>query len=192
MKTTVPLGDIADINIGYPFRSGVSDNPSGTVSVVQMRDVLPPATIDWHKTARVLMEKNMEQYLLQDDDILFVMRGGVYRAICTGIVPFHAMPSPHFFRVRLLENQAIEPTFLAWQLNQPPAQRHYSSIEAGSVQKSLRLADFAELPIMLPPLDRQHKILQAVNCIYKDIASLQAGIKNRETLLTGIACKELT
>ena len=191
MKQTAPLGDIADITTGYPFRSGINDAPSGTVRVIQMRDTSPPATVAWNEAARVEMEKNMEQYLLRDDDILFVMRGGKYYAIHTGSVPCQAVASPHFFRVRMLKGQAVEPAFLAWQLNQAQAQRYYSTVEAGSAQKSLRTTDFAELPIVLPTRERQHTILQAVNCIYRDIASLRAGIANREALLTAVAAKEL-
>lgn len=191
MKKSIFLGDIADITTGYPFRVGISDDPSGTVRVIQMRDTSPPASVAWEEAARVPMEKNMEQYLLRNDDILFVMRGGKYYAIHAGVVPCTALPSPHFFRVRVLPGQALEPAFLAWQLNQAQAQRFYSSVEAGSAQKSLRTADFAELPIVLPPLARQKAILNAVTCIYTNIAALQAGITNRELLLAAIAAKEL-
>ena len=194
MKRTVPLGDIADITTGYPFRSGINDAPSGTVRVIQMRDTSPPTAsscaVTWEEAARVAMEKNMEQYLLRNNDILFVMRGGRYYAIHAETVPCPAVASPHFFRVRL-KSQAIAPAFLAWQINQAPAQRYYSSVEAGSAQKSLRTADFADLPIVLPPQERQQAILQAVTCIYKDIATLQACIAHRETLIAAVAAKEL-
>ena len=191
MKKTAYLGDIADITTGYPFRSGIADDPSGTVRVIQMREAFPPATVDWNAAARVVMEKNMEQYLLRAGDILFVMRGGNYYSVYAETVPCPALASPHFFRVRLLGNQGISPAFLAWQLNQAPVQRFYNSMEAGSAQKSLRTADFAELPIVLLPPERQKQILKAVDCIYKEIAALQAGIANREVLLTVVGAKEL-
>ena len=170
MKEKLPLGDIADIAAGYPFRSGLSDDPTGKIRVVQMRDVTPAGVVNWDATTRIIPESNMQQYLLRDSDIIFVMRGGKYYSACLGLLPMPALASPHFFRIRLLAEQAIDPVFLAWQLNQGPAQRYYSSVEAGTAQKSLRVADLTALPVHIPPPGRQKKILQAVACIQKDIA----------------------
>ena len=118
MKITTVLDTIADITTGYPFRSGISDDPSGTVRVIQMRDTKPPATVAWEDAARVVMEKNMMQYLLCDDDILFVMRGGRYYAIHVGTVPCQAVASPHFFRIRA-KAQAIKQPFWLGSLIRP-------------------------------------------------------------------------
>ncbi|MDL2316085.1 restriction endonuclease subunit S [Desulfovibrio sp. OttesenSCG-928-A18] len=105
-------------------------------------------------------------------------------------VPQKAVASMHFFRVRAKQGFDVVPEFLAWQLEQAPAQRYYSSKEAGSAQKSLRLVDFAETPIVLPPLDRQHMLMQAVRSFQTSIETMKACIANSENLLAAIAVKE--
>lgn len=189
IKKTLPLREIAEINAGYPFRTGLSDDPSGTVRVIQMRNVTPSG-VEWEQAVRVPPEGNMKGYYLRDDDILFVMRGGKYYATRIQNAPQQSVASMHFFRVRIKPQKDVVPEFLLWQLEQASAQRYYGGIEAGSAQKSLRLADFAEMPIVLPPLDRQHMLTQAVKNLKAGIATMGASIANSNNLLAAMALKE--
>lgn len=189
MKKTLPLRELAEISTGYPFRTGLSDDPSGTVRVIQMRNITP-ARVEWEEAVRVSPEENMKSYYLRGGDILFVMRGGRYYATHMQDIPQQAVASMHFFRVRIKHQKDVVPEFLAWQLEQAPAQRYYSSIEAGSAQKSLRLADFAEMPIVLPPLDRQHMLARAVDSLKSGIGTMEAGIANSNSILAAMALKE--
>ena len=191
MKNILPLRDIAEISAGYPFRVGLSDDPGGKVRVIQMRDVSPIGGVKWESTVRVQHEANMESYFLRHDDILFVMRGGNYYGTLLANPPDFALVALHFFRIRLTQPQVILPAFLAWQLGQSQAQRYYSNVEAGSAQKSMRRADFADMPITVLPLHRQKAIVDAVNSIQKNITVLQSGIANCHNLLSAIAGKEL-
>lgn len=191
MKKTLPLRDVAEIRTGYPFRVGLSDDPGGRIRVIQMRNVSPTVGVNWESTVRVQHEANMESYFLQHDDIVFVMRGGNYYGTLLANPPDFALAALHFFRIRVTRPQMILPAFLAWQLGQSQAQRYCSNVEAGSAQKSMRLADFADMPITVLPLDRQKTLLDAVGSIHKNIAILQSGIANCHNLLSAIAGKEL-
>jgi len=191
MKKTLFLRDVAEISAGYPFRVGLSDDPGGKIRVVQMRDVSPAMGVNWASTVRVQHEANMESYFLRHDDILFVMRGGNYYGTLLANPPDLSLAALHFFRVRVTQPQMILPAFLAWQLGQHQAQRYYNNVEAGSAQKSMRRADFADMPITVLPLNRQKTLLDAVESIQKNIAVLQSGIANCHNLLSAIAGKEL-
>lgn len=191
MKKTLFLRDVAEISTGYPFRVGLSDDPGGKVRVIQMRDVSSAGGVNWESTVRVQHEANMESYFLQNDDILFVMRGGNYYGTLLANPPDFALAALHFFRIRVAQPRLILPAFLSWQLGQSQAQRYYSNVEAGSAQKSMRRADFADMPITVLPLDRQKAIVDAVSSIHKNIAVLQSGIANCHNLLSAIAGKEL-
>lgn len=189
MKKELPLRDIAEISTGYPFRTGLNDDPSGVVRVIQMRNITP-AGVEWEQAVRVSLEENMKSYYLRDNDILFVMRGGRYYATHMQSVPQQAVASMHFFRVRIKPKKDVVPEFLFWQLEQTPAQRYYSGIEAGSAQKSLRLADFSEIPIVLPALERQHMLVQAVRSLKASIKNMEAGIANSNNLIAAMAFQE--
>lgn len=191
MTKTLPLRDIAEISAGYPFRTGISDDPDGTVRVIQMRDVSPTASVSWASTVRVRPEPNMQNYFLKQDDIVFVMRGGNYYGTLLAALPGPALAALHFFRIRIKRSDMILPAFLAWQLGQSQVQRHCSSMEAGTAQKSLRLADFSALPITALPLDRQNKLLHAVNAIHKNMEAMESGITNCRQILSAIAECEL-
>jgi len=190
MKKILPLREIAEIAAGYPFRSRLVDMPDGTVRVIQMRDISTTGDIDWNSSVLILPEKNMEGYYLQPDDILFVMRGGKYYTARLQEIPNKSIFSMHFFRIRITQPQPVLPEFLAWQLEQMPAQRYYSSVEAGTDQKSLRIGDLEAMELTLPTLDRQHMLRRTVRSIKQNIATLKASIANSEKLLTAMALKE--
>ena len=189
MKRTLPLKELAEVSTGYPFRTGLNDDPSGVIRVIQMRNITFSG-VEWEQAVRVSFEENMRSYFLCSGDILFVMRGGKYYATHIQDVPQQAVASMHFFRVRIKPKKDVIPEFLAWQLEQAPAQRYYSSVEAGSAQKSLRLADFSEIPIVLPSLDRQHMLTQVVINLKTGIKTMEANIANSNNLLAIMALKE--
>lgn len=190
MKIKKQLAEIAEVTTGYPFRSGLADMPGGTVHVIQMRDISAVGNIDWSSTVKILPKKNMEEYYLQPSDIQFVMRGGNYYAALLEDVPGKAISSMHFFSIRITQPELVLPEFLAWQLEQAPAQRYYSSVETGSMQKSLRLSEFEATEVVLPTLERQHMLVRAVHNIKQNITTMAAGIANSEKLLTAMALSE--
>jgi len=105
--------------------------------------------------------------------------------------PEHTVLSPHFFQIRLHEGSGILPEFLAWQLNQAPAQKYFAQSAEGSSVVGVRKSLLEDLDIICPPLSEQQKIMQAVYCWREQKNVLQAMSNNHEKLMASIANKVL-
>ena len=125
------LTDIATISAGHPLRSAVEEFPAGETGVIQMRNVDPETGIDWTGVSRVELPPARRIELLAPGDVIFSTRGVRTYAVAMGQTPFPSVCSPHFFVLRV-RPAAIDPRFLAWQINQGPAQEYLQREATGS------------------------------------------------------------
>ena len=181
------LEDCAEVRAGYPFRGAIDEVPDGGIRVVQMKDVDPTGTVQWAATIRTDIASRKAPDWLEPGDILFVSRGNRFYAVCLDPPPFAAVCSPHFFHLKVRPAAGVLPRFLAWQLNQPPLQRKLQAAAEGSSQLSIRRPELEALPISVPSIDHQQRIVQLIDAARHERALLQALIRNREQHLEAIA-----
>lgn len=182
-----PLGALAEIRLGYPFRGGITGVPGGGAHVVQMKDLsrsgLAPAA-EWLETA---LPGRSAGHGLADGDILFGARGTSYCACLVSDPPQGAVASQHMYVIRVKRPHSLLPEFLAWQLNQPPAQRYCVQSAEGSRQLSLRRAVLEALPLRVPTLALQHAAIGLQRTADAERNALQALIDHRAAELAAIA-----
>ena len=184
---TLPLANLVNVRGGYPFRSAIPESRRGVVRVVQMKDVDPAGGIDWtHLIPTDLIGRRTPDWL-ESGDILFVTRGNRLFATCLDAPPLPTICSPHFFHLRAKSTARVLPQFLAWQINQPPLQRKLQAAAEGSSQLSIRRPELEALPISLPSLDDQKRIVRLAHSASRERSLLQALIRNREQHLEAIA-----
>jgi len=181
------LKNVVDIHPGYPFRGAIKDFPDGNVRVVQMRDVDKQAQVDWATTLRTELPGKRKPVWLLAGDVIFLLRGSHNIAIHLREVPAWAVISPHFFLLRIKEEGGLLPAFLAWQMNQRPAQRYFNASAEGTFQRSIRRAVLEDLRVNVPPLDVQERVLDMAETATKEIAVLKKLIANREDMMDAIA-----
>jgi hypothetical protein len=195
MTNDVPkkqLDELADIRLGYPFRGGIPEVPDGAVRVVQTRDVSRDGLKAQDQWLITQLEGRKQPDWLLDQDVLFAARGtNTYAAVVTTPPP-QTVCSPHLYVIRIRSPRRILPAFLAWQLNQPPAQRYLRQSAEGSHQLSIRRAVLSEIPIRIPTLEQQRTIIRLERAALAERDALQALIKNRETELAMLAERLLT
>jgi hypothetical protein len=116
---------------GFPFRGAVDALEPGEVAVIQMRNI-EEGSIDWPTLARVTLPTKRAPDFLASGDVIFTTRGRRNFAFALDEIPGPAVCSPHFFILRPREPDKLLPAFLAWQINQKPAQEYLQQAATGS------------------------------------------------------------
>jgi len=177
----------AAVSAGYPLRGAVDALRDGDVAVIQMGNVHPDAGVDWASTRRVALPSKRAATLLSRGDVIFTTRGARNFAFALDDVPGAAVCSPHFFVLQVTNPDRITPAFLAWQINQRPAQEYFQREATGSYILNIRRDVLENLPLVVPPLRQQHAITAFADAAKAEYAALNNLIANRNQQMEAIA-----
>lgn len=179
------LHEYAEVRAGHPFRGSVPETADGSALTVQMRDVGAQQGVVWEHVARTNPGGRKKPDWLRAGDILFLARGARNFAVHLEHVPGPAVCSQYFFLIRLIDSRLL-PAFLAWQINQSPAQAYLQRNAEGSDQLSIRRGILEALPVTVPSLERQQQILAYVQTLRREQVLLEEMRRNREAEVQGI------
>lgn len=180
------LSDIAKVTAGHPFRGSIPETENGKARVVQIRDLDENGQIAWNKLISTNIQGRKQPDWLQAGDILFSARGQRNIAALVDKQASNTVCAPHYFIVRVVD-ECIEPAFLAWQLNQLPAQRYFSKSSQGSAVASIPRNILAATPITIPTVEKQKVIIAIANAHLREKLTLQAMMRNRDIQMQAIA-----
>ncbi|MGI4847885.1 MAG: restriction endonuclease subunit S [Janthinobacterium lividum] len=185
------IGDYASVRAGHPFRGTVPEDRDGPAIVVQMRDVSPLDGINWDNTVRANLHTRKEPDWLQPGDIIFVARGARNYAFCIDELPGPAVCSQYFFLIRLHQADTMLAEFLAWQINQMPAQRYLTKNAEGTDQRSIRRGVLEALPITVPSLEQQRKVVALAGMARQERKLMESLIQNRDLQMRALVTRLL-
>ena len=180
------LVQVAKISAGHPLRLGVDEFSAGDTGVIQMRNVDPEVGVDWPSVSRVELPPARRIEFLNPGDVIFSTRGVRTYAVALDATPFPAVCSPHFFVLRIRES-SVQPRFLAWQINQGPAQEYLQREATGSHIPNIRREVIERLEIVVPPLARQTAIVAFAEAVSREKRLLSALIENRQQQINALA-----
>lgn len=184
------LEQIATINAGYPFRGKIPESKGSGVLAVQMRDVSLTDGIRWSSCFETQLTGKRDPGYLNTGDILIAARGSNNYAVAVdaALAPTgkQAVAAPHFFVLRLKGNTVL-PEYLAWLLNQAPAQRYFEQNAEGTLTKSIRSSVLKETLIAVPPLSKQKTIIAMADALAAEHRLMQQLISNGERMMGAIA-----
>lgn len=181
------LGAVAVVTAGYSFRGSLDDLQPGDVSVLQMRNVDAEVGVNWNDVQCVELPSKRIPVFLAAHDIVFTTRGARNFALALREVPDQAVCSPHFFVIRVRDPHKIVPEFLAWQINQRPAQEYLQREATGSHILNIRREVLEGLPLVIPPLATQRAVVALAESARAERAALTRLIDNRNQQLEAIA-----
>ncbi len=188
----IHVGTLATVTAGFPLRTAADALPAGDVSFVQMRDVVDGASVEWAGVPRVALPGKRPVSWLGDGDILFAARGTNNYALALRNTPARAVCSPHFFVLRASDKARIDPCFLAWQINQRPAQEYFRQSATGSHIPNIRRSVLEGLEIAVPSVSKQRMIADLWNASLEEKRQLSALLANRQQQLDSVAADILT
>ena len=154
----VPLGDVAVVSTGYPFRKKVESEDGGDLVLLQIKDLDVAEGADGSAVIRLNNSTGKyRKYLLHDGDLLFQSRGSrhpvaVVKPGLRGI----AASGLHTIRP---DPEHVLPEYLAWWLNHPNSQAKLrEDLARGSYIPFVSKADLAGFQIAVPKLEVQRQI----------------------------------
>jgi restriction endonuclease S subunit len=175
---------IVSLMAGHPFRGSIEHTPDGDVAVVQMKDVDPEGGLNDANLYRVQVTGRKKPDYLQRGDILFIGRGNRIYAVLVDRDLKGTVAGPHFFILRVNQsNRSVMPDYLVWYINHNRAQRYFSQHVAGTSLPHINRTTLEDLPVIVPPLDVQQRIVNAHLCRLKEKALLERLIEKKRQFL---------
>jgi len=189
-KHQLPLRSLAAIHPGYPFRGKMPVDKDGNAFVVQFRHLVVGESLDDKdgKTLdRVTLPGRRRPDFLWPGDILFMARGTRNDAAVVKALPHNTVCTPNFFHLRLKpEAFRLMPEFLAWQLNHVDAQRYFAMCSQGSAAPSVTKTQLGSLPIVVPSIERQKRMVKLADAATREMQLYQKLIDNRQRMIDAV------
>ena len=160
------VGDICDILNGYAFKS--DKYVESGINVIRISNVQDGKIIDKdNKYISLSMEKEIEDYMLREKDLLMSLTGNVGRV---GLLPKSMLPAALNQRVACLrlKDESIKP-FLLWYLQSPVFRERCESSGHGMAQLNISTEWLKQEYFPLPPLAEQQRIVAKIEELLADI-----------------------
>ncbi len=182
---------LCDVQIGYQHRGGIDDPASGTHCIIQIKDIKTivdngGSILDCDSIDRVTPKGNPDRYLVSKGDVLFLSRGQKLFAVALPDVPPDTIAA-HYFYILRPDTSIILPEYLAWYINQTPAQNFIESRMRGSHMLMIPKSSFEHLEIEIPSLKIQKSIIELDRLRRREESLLTKLIDTRQRLVQGIS-----
>ena len=171
------LSEMVDITTSSAFRGRESALPSGPTPFVTYSSTSRETGIVWEDVPSVDLPVKRKPKTLKHGDILFASRGARTFAHLVDTPPDGAVGSSLFFLVRPLSG-LIVPGYLAWFINQPPAQRYFVQKASGVAVRSVTKNALGSLQVPLPSIERQRLFADYAESARRLRANLTTQIQN--------------
>jgi len=150
------LRDISEIRTGYSFRGRIETNSEGRYCVVQIKDLDAGGIFEPGELLRTNVPDVNSNHVLHRGDVLFVARGERKRAVVIDDIAPNTIFGSQFFGCS--PRSGIDPTYLAWFINQRPAQQYLEEHSKGTNVRIITKEALGGLLVTVPPLVVQQKI----------------------------------
>ncbi|MGK2942848.1 MAG: restriction endonuclease subunit S [Immundisolibacter sp.] len=180
------LGQLTEVQMGYPFRSRLEHDPQGDVAVIQMKDIDDANLLRAEDAIRVTLPKGKTHHLLRSGDLLFRSRGRSNGAalVAEGIGPA-VLSAP----MLLIRPHDVLPAYLCWYINAPATQAHLAALAEGTSVRMISAEALKALEVPLPALTVQQRIVQAAALAEQEQTLLARIATLRQRLTTHILMK---
>jgi restriction endonuclease S subunit len=178
------LNEIAQVQVGYSFRSRLEPSVSG-ISVVQMKDLRSDDVVDCGELQRVNVGDLKVSHLLEKGDLVFRSRGMDMSPALMVVDPEEpTLLAAPLYRVRVKSTAQVLPEYLNWYLHQDEAQAYLGSRTKGTAQKMVSKNSLEGLPIDLPDLPTQQAIVDLASLLQREVTLLKTLSGKRQALIS--------
>lgn len=158
------LADACTIHTGYTARGRLEPTAVGGVLAIQLRDVSPDGLVDPDRLTRVQLEDLADRYFVRAGDLVFRSRGE--RNTASALDERLQEPALAVLPLMVLRpnRDVVTPKYLAWAINQPPAQRHFDNAARGTNIRMIPRTSLDDLELDVPDIATQ-KMIVAVDAL---------------------------
>jgi len=153
------LADACTIHTGYTARGRLEPTAAGGVLAIQLRDISPEGLVDPEQLTRVQLDGLADRYFVRTGDVVFRSRGE--RNTASALDERLQEPALAVLPLMVLrpKRDVVTPEYLAWAINQPPAQRHFDGAARGTNIRMIPRSSLDDLELDVPDLATQKKIV---------------------------------
>lgn len=177
----VQVDQIAEIRSGYLFKEGIREDKGGNVAVVQLKDVDDHGIIDLKNLYKIKLENIEKSNFIIAGEILFKAKTNKPIAAIVSNIPHNTIVTAHYFVIKI-KNLIVRPGYLAWYLNQRPAQIYFDKHAGGTRIQIINKQVLGNLEIEVPDLNIQAKI-QKLYLLNNKEQSLMDLLKEKKKIL---------
>lgn len=182
------LGDLVEINAGFITRGKPDYSESGEYFLVRLQDVLECGILDWDNMHRINAKEVKPSCFIKDGDILFRAKGFVHDAVMVNREDGKAIASAQFFILRVINEQVL-PEYIAWYINQKPAQDYFKLISAGTSIPSVNKQNLLALDIKIPESHTQKAIANVYRLHQKEQVLIDEIRRKKSKLIHALLLK---
>jgi restriction endonuclease S subunit len=183
MKTKIK--SIANIRLGYSFRSKIQKDYSGNVQVIQMKDLTNEFKVNTNNLDKTEIQNIKTHFLVQKNDLIFRTRGSDTTACILDEEVENVILVAPLLRIRI-EPQNVLPEYVLWYINQTPAQVFLNSRAKGTFQKMITKKVIEELEIEIPTLEKQKRVVEISKLLQKERMLIKKLISKKDKYISTI------
>ncbi len=183
------IKDIADTQIGYQFRKKIKTEHDGSHAVIQMRDFDDNNNLNYRGLRRVKLAELPDKYLVNKNDVLFLSRGHSNFAFAITDSLERTIAASYFFILKVRSDKVL-PEYLAWCINQSPAQKHlHSSARRGTHMPLVPKSEFENLKVHVPDIKTQKSIVELNSLLDRENKLIRTLQEKRALLIGSLSIK---
>ena len=153
----VRLGDISEIVYGYTARANPDAVGPKYLRITDIQD----GAVDWSRVPSCeISPRDESKKGLRHGDIVVARTGSTGKSFLVSQPP-RAVLASYLLRVRV--NDSVLPEYLAYFFNSDRYWSHISDASRGSVQANVNARILGNMPIPIPPLAEQRRIVARLN-----------------------------
>jgi len=187
----VKLGEVARIFSGTWGAEAVGTPPPGQTRarVVRVSDIKENYTINYYTVpVRQVRQTEATRLTLITGDIIVVKSSGSKAKVISGRAAIFSkqselyIPSNFVFALRINFSKA-QPEFLWYWLNSDHVKHLVESMVSTFTYPNLKKTDYCQLPVPLPPLPEQQRIVAYLDSVQEKVKALKRAQEQTETEL---------
>lgn len=175
--------------MGYQFRGKVEPDPMGTHRVIQIRDFDDGLNLQVAGLYAVTPKGDPTRYAVSQGDVLFLSRGHRNYAMPIRDILENTIAASYFFILRI-KTKRVLPEYLAWYINQAPAQEYlHIMARQGTHMPLIPLSAFGDLEVELPGMGTQKTIVEIGRLLEKEKELIKELQEKRSQFIKSICLK---
>lgn len=174
------IGEIAEVFFGLHTKS----EKSGTVKYLMSShfdEINQPSEFD---NTYVGADVYSEKWMLQPNDVILASKG--YRNLAWAYEPEFGLTVPSSIFFVLKPDERVNAKYLALALNSNEVQHQFDMIGGTATVKSIPKKHLIQIPIPVPPLEEQMKIVEMAELLDKNIKLTQQLLTKKMELKSGV------
>lgn len=155
----IELRNIASIQSGFSFRTRLESMETGSVAVIQMKDLTSANLVCCDELVKVDMDMPKGHHLVRPGDLIFRSRGLTSSSALLVEDPGNAVLAAPLLRIRV-NSKSVLPEYLNWYISQLPAQSYLASCAEGTALKMISKQSLENLEVFVPSIARQQLVVE--------------------------------